>query len=151
MLYKHSSQTNKGKFFSFTQFPEIWSSRFWREKLTSSSVIIEGFVAGQSQSPLILCFPFSGHPNHSSPKHSAYWFSEHYQLASSMGKRFCFCNWSFFNEKAVWFGQDQGRLAQATRRVGMLLAIPIEIANQHLSRNRLPFNIYSPWQPPWQS
>ena len=146
MLYKHSSQTNKGKFFSFTQFPEIWSSRFWREKLTSSSVIIGGFVVGQPRSPLILCFPFSGHPNHSSPKHSAYWFSEHYQLASSMGKRFCFCNWSFFNEKAVWFGQDQGRLAQATRRVGMLLAIPIEIANQRLSHNRLPFNTYNPWQ-----
>ena len=151
MLYKHSSQTNKGKFFSFTQFPEIWSSRFWREKLTSSSVIIEGFVAGQSQSPLILCFPFSGHPNHSSPKHSAYWFSEHYQLASSMGKRFCFCNWSFFNEKAVWFGQDQGLLVQAIRRVGMPPVIPTAIVNQRQSCIHPLFNMYNPWQAPWRS
>ena len=39
-LYKHSFPDKKRQVFPFTQFPEIWNSRFWREKLTSSS---EGF------------------------------------------------------------------------------------------------------------
>ena len=65
---------------------------------------------------------------------------------SSMGNRLIvFYNLSSCNKKAAWLGQDQWPLVQATKRVGMLLAIPIMIVNQHLSCNRHPSNTYSPW------
>ena len=84
------------------------------------------------------------------PKHSAYWFPCVHQSASSVGKIFEFCSF-FLQQKAAWFGQDQGPLAQAIKRVGMALVIPTAIVSLRLSCNRLPFNMYSPWQAPWRS
>ena len=43
-----------------------------------------------------------------------------------------FCS-IFLRQKATWFRQDQRPLAQATKRVGMLLAIPTVIASHQPS------------------
>ena len=45
----------------------------------------------------------------------------HHQLTLSVGKDcFCVLKFIFFQQKAAWFGQGQGLLAQAIRRVEML-------------------------------
>ena len=57
-----------------------------------------------------------------------------------------------FSDKGLkWFGQDQGLLVQALKRVGTLPIIPTATVNRRLPCSLLLSNICSPWLPPQRS
>ena len=58
---------------------------------------------------------------------------------------------SFTDKGLKWFGQDQGLLVQALKRVGTLPVIPIVTVNWRLPCSHLLSNMCSPWLPSWRS
>jgi len=56
---------------------------------------------------------------------------------------------SFFDKGLKWFGQDQGLLVQALKKVGTPPVTPIATENWCLPCNNLLFNTCSPWPPLW--
>ena len=146
-LYKHSFITNEGKF--ETTPKKVRTPEF--KKKTNLS--IGGFLAGQHRSPLIICFSFQACQAITRSLNPEA-FSLLIFCASSVdavcGKDyFCVLQFIFLRQKVARFGQDQGPLVQATKRVEMPLVIPTVIDSQRLSHNRLPSSMYSPWHPPW--
>ena len=115
---------------------------------------IGGFLAGLPRSPLILCCFFRifkcfliTDARDIQPTDFIVFISCNLSSAISLSS-FLRSAISFSEKRLQLFGQDQGLLVQAIRRVGMPPVIPTAIVNQRQSCIHPLFNMYNPWQAP---
>ena len=137
---------------SFRHFHYTWNHK-------NTNLAIGGFLAGLHQSPLIFLFAFSGFTNSLKIINARdfqptnFWgFISWHSLWERISRTlFLSSAISFFDKGLKWFGQDQGLLVQALKRVGTPPVTPIVTVNRRLPCNYLLSNTCSPWLPPWRN
>ena len=127
----------------------------------NTNLTIGGFLARLHRSPLTFLFAFSGFTDNPlidnardfqpTDKRSIISWCHLWGFRIS-GISFFLSSAIPFTDKGLkWFGQDQGLLVQAFKRVGTLLVIPTATVNRCLPCNHLLSNMCSPWLPLWRS
>ena len=122
----------------------------------NTNLAIGGFLAGLHRSPLTFLFAFLGFINSLKINNARDFQPTDFRRIISWRRLWGgISGISFFLSSAIsftdkwlkWFGQDQGLLVQALRRVGMLPVILVATVNRRPPCNHLLSNMCSPWLP----